>query len=223
VGTKSGDEKTVAVTYPNDFPDEGLRGKTVRFGVVVKEVNRKILPDLNDDFAKLFKVETLDALRADLDKAIEAARERDATSRAKQEIMKTVVVESAFEVPEGLVGMTLDSMMKSYGEDSEARGEAPAEDKLAEKLNEIRERLKPLAVNLVKEQFIIDEIAKRENISAKDEEIEGILEAVAARGGISLEDARSRAAKSDEPSRWRRDIIRNKVLDFLYQNADVQS
>jgi trigger factor len=223
VGTKSGDEKTVAVTYPNDFPDEGLRGKTVRFGVVVKEVNRKILPDLNDDFAKLFNVETLDALRADLGKAIEVARERDATSRAKQEIMKTVVVESAFEVPEGLVGMTLDSMMKSYGEDSEARGEAPAEDKPAEKLNEIRERLKPLAVNLVKEQFIIDEIAKRENISAKDEEIEGILEAVAARGGISLEDARSRAAKSDEPSRWRRDIIRNKVLDFLYQNADVQS
>ena len=70
---------------------------------------------------------------------------------------------------------------------------------------------------------MIDEIAKRESIVAKDEEIEEILEIDrASDAGISVEEARARAEKADEIGRWRRDIVRNKVLDFLYKNADVQ-
>jgi FKBP-type peptidyl-prolyl cis-trans isomerase (trigger factor) len=69
---------------------------------------------------------------------------------------------------------------------------------------------------------VIDEIAKRENVGATDEDVEGILRSIALRTGLSVDEARARAEKSEEIGRWRRDILRNKVLDFLYQNADVQ-
>ena len=223
VGAKAGDHKTIVVNYPADFPEESMRGKTVRFGVDVKEIKRKILPALDEEFAKMFQLDSVDALKAKLKQGIQSAREHEATSSAKGEILRKIVEESQFEVPEGLIEMALDSMVKSYIEDLEAHGRARPEDKDQEKLKEIRERIRPVAVNVVKEQFIVDEIAKRESLTAKDEEIEEILQAVAARGGISVEEARSRLAKSDEPSRWRRDIIRNKVLDFLYQNAEVQT
>ena len=218
-GTRIGDIKTIDVTYPTDSSDAGLRGKQVRFGVEVKEITRKVSPEVDDAFAKTFKVDSVEALKARVREGLGRAYEEDATSKVRQELLKTIVEDNTFEVPGGLVTMALDSLLKSYREEFEAGAEAGWE----EKLKEIGEKLKPLAINLVKEQFIVDEIAKREGIVAKDEEIEEILGSIAARSGISIEEARTRAEKSDETIRWRRDIIRNKVLDFLYQNADVET
>ena len=96
VGTKAGAQKTIIVNYPADFPEESMRGKTVRFGVDVKEVKRKILPTLDDEFAKVFKLESVDALKEKLKEGIESAREREATSKAKGEILRKIVEESQF-------------------------------------------------------------------------------------------------------------------------------
>ncbi|MFZ1946452.1 MAG: trigger factor [bacterium] len=221
VGTKAGETKTIDVVYPEDFPDEGMRGKSVKFGMEVKQVARKILPELNDEFAKAFKTESVEELRRRIKEGLERSAQEEAVSKAKREILRKVIDQSLFEVPDGLVRMALESLVKSYREEFEARGGAD-KDQTDARLSEIEERMRPLAVNLVKEQFIVDEIAKRESIVAKDEEIEEILSAIAVRAGIPVEEARSRAAKSDEPTRWRRDIVRNKVLDFLYQKADLQ-
>jgi trigger factor len=221
VGTKAGETRTIDVVYPDDFPEEGLRGKSVKFGLEVKQVARKILPELDEEFAKAFKAESMDDLKGKIKEGLERSGEADAVAKAKREILRSVIDQSLFEVPDGLVAMALESLMKSYREEFEARGAAD-KDRTEKQLGEIQERMRPLAVNLVKEQFIVDEIAKREGIVAEDEEIEEIISAVALRAGISVEEARSRAAKADEPSRWRRDIVRNKVLDFLYKNADLQ-
>jgi FKBP-type peptidyl-prolyl cis-trans isomerase (trigger factor) len=108
--------------------------------------------------------------------------------------------------------------MKSYGEDEKDKEDPEA----VEKRNQARERLRPLAVNLVKEQFIIDDIAEREGMKVEDGEIEDIIQTVAARAGLSVEETRRKAAKSEEIGRWRRDILKNKVLDFLKEQAEVE-
>jgi trigger factor len=221
VGMRGGGEKTIEVIYPEDFGDEGLKGKTVKFGVEVKEVARKILPDLDDAFAKTLKAESLEDLRSKVSEGLERAYQQEAVNKVKHEIVGRIVTENVFEVPDGLVDMMLESMMKSYGQEG-GEGEAAEDPQRDSKLEEIRQRMKPLAVNLVKEQFVIDEIARRENLEATDEDIDGILRSIALRAGISVEEARARAEKSEETGRWRRDILRNKVLDFLYQNAEVQ-
>jgi len=218
VGAKAGDRKTIEVTYQDDCPETELRGKTVKFGVEVKQVMRKVLPELDESFLKVVDAESVDALRSKLRTALAAAYDREAASKAKQEILSRIAEENAFEVPDGFVAMALESMLKPYRQEFERTGEADAETKLAE----VREKIKPVALKLVKEEFVIDEIAKRESISVEEKEIEEILEAVAARRGTSVADARAEADKSDEPDRWRREIIRNKVLDFLFQNAEVQ-
>jgi trigger factor len=109
-------------------------------------------------------------------------------------------------------------MMKSYGENAEKAEDSEAR----RKLDEIRERLRPLAVNIVKEQFIIDDISRREKIAVGDDEIEEVLKSIADRAGISVDEARRRAAESEEIGRWRRDILKGKVLDFLLEHADVK-
>ncbi len=218
VGAKGGDRKIIEVTYPEDFPDVEMRGKTVKFGVEVKDVMQKVLPEVDEKLAKLLGADSVEAFRAKIKEGLGAAYERDACSKAKHELLRKISEENAFEVPEGFVDMALESMLKPYREEFERSGEAGAQEKLAE----IRDKLKPLSVKLVKEEFVIDEIAKREGISAEDKEIEEILESLSAQKGISIEEVRAEAAKSDEPSRWRRNILRNKVLDFLFRNAEIE-
>jgi trigger factor len=218
VGLKAGDRKTVEVNYPDDFSQEEMRGKKVSFLVEVKKIGRRSLPELNEEFAKMLGVDSMEVVKEKVRKGLEEARDEEVDSRLKRDILNKVIEKSDFEVPEGLVGMALDSIIESY--DQSEKGKADPEKD--EKIKEARGRLRPLAVNVVKEQFIIDDIAEREGITVEDAEIEGIIGTVATRAGISVDEARRKAAESDEISRWRRDILKNKVLDFLKEQAEVE-
>jgi trigger factor len=216
-GVKTGDKRTVNVTYPDDFSREDVRGKKVSFLVEVKKIGKRSLPEVNEDFAKTLGVDSVEVLREKVREGLDNAGKEEAESKLRRDIINSVVADSDFDVPEGLVNMGLDSLLKSYGYDSGQEGDAGTR----EKIDQARERLRPLAVNLVKEQFIVDDIAERESISVEDSEIEGIIRTVAERAGVSVEEARRRAAESEEMSRWRRDLLKSKVLDFLVKHAEV--
>jgi trigger factor len=217
VGVKKGDRKVIEVTYPEDFSQEDLRGKSVRFEIEVKDVGRRVLPEINEDFAKAVGLASVEEVKAQVTEGLKSSYEQEAARKARHDILNSIIEESAFEVPEGMVTMGLESMLKSYREEYEKSGAPDIEQKLAD----IRGRLRPLAVNLVKEQFIVDDIANKENIIVEDSEIEEVIRSIAAQTGISVEEARKRAIDSDEIGRWRRDMLKGKVLDFLLEHADV--
>jgi trigger factor len=218
LGVSKGDNKTIDVTYPDDFPQEDLRGKQVRFGIEVKEVGRRVVPELDEELAKAMGLDSVEALKQKVQDGLKVAHEQEAIRKAQHDILSSVIEKSSFEVPDGLVNMGLESMMKSYQEEYERSG-APD---VADKLDEIRERLRPLAINVVKEQFIIDDIAKRETIRVQEAEIEEVLKSVASQAGVSVDEARKRANESEQLDRWRRDILKRKVLDFLFEHAEIE-
>ncbi len=217
VGMKAGEEKMVEVLYPDDFPNEDLRGKRANFGIELKAVGRRIVPEANQEFAKMFGAESMEDLRSKIGESLEKSNEQEAQAKAKRQIMNTIVTESEFDVPDGAVELALQSLMKSYREEYGLDQEVDEE-----KLKEIKERLRPLAINIVKEQFIIVEIARREGIKVKDDDINLIARSIAERAGLSVDEVMKRARESDEIGRWRQDIIRQKVLDFLYEHAEAE-
>jgi trigger factor len=218
IGVKEGDEKIIDVIYPDDFPEEGLRGKTARFGIKVKRVGRLVLPEIDDKFAETLGQDSMESVRTKMRERLAAAYEEESVAEMKREILKQVVDSNPMDVPEGLVERGLESMMESYREENAL----PQTVDVEEKLKEIRERLRPVAVNIVKEHFVIDEIARKESIVVEESEIEEILKSIADHTGISVEKARRRAAESEEIARWHRDILRNKVLDFLLHSSDIE-
>jgi trigger factor len=217
-GLKKGDKTTVKVTYPEDFSQEDLRGTSVEFGIEVKEIGEKKVPEVDEEFAEKMGLESVESLKAKIREQLTEAAEAEALSKLKRSLLDTVIQESSFEVPEGLVSRALEALSRSYREEYERSGDDPA----AEKLREIEEKLRPLAVNVVKEEFILVDIAKRENIVVEDSEIETILTSIAERSGTPVAEVRKRAAESDEIGRWRRDIIKRKVLDLLFENAKIE-
>lgn len=217
-GLNVGDTKTITVKYADDFHQEEVRGKTVDFGIEVKQVGRKAVPELNEELAKSLGVDSVDEIRSRIRKTLEEQSAAEAENQVKREIVRRVVEKSDFEVPQGLVDRALESMMKSYTQEFDASKDPTAQ----EKLTEMEEKLRPLAVNLVKEEFIIADIAERENIVVEQSDIEAILTTIAGRSGTPVEEVRKKAVESDEIDHWRRDVLKRKVLDFLYANAEVE-
>jgi trigger factor len=216
-GVSPGDTKNITVKYADDFHQEEVRGKTVEFGLEIKRVGRRIVPDLDDEFAKSLGVESAEDVKTKMRETMKETNETEATNQAKREVVRQIVEKSDFEVPQGLVDRALESMMKSYKDEFDASKDTTA----AEKLTEMEEKLRPLAVNLVKEEFIIADIAERESIVVEDSDIEAIIATIAARSGKPADEVRKQASESDEIDHWRRDVLKKKVLDFLYANAEV--
>jgi trigger factor len=217
VGVKKGDKKEIDVTYPEDFEQAEIRGKTVKFGVEVNDVKNKILPELTDDFAIQVGADSLLDLRLKVRESIQKMYEHDSRSKMKGEIMQAVIEANSFEVPEAMIEASLDAMMETY-----KKGPDPETEEAKQQLADLREKMRPVAVNVVKEQFIIDEIAKREGITVDEADMEKVISSYAERMNVPPEQVRDWAAKSGEMKRWRHGILGDKVTDLLLDNARVE-
>ncbi len=217
VGARKGDSKEISVTYPDDFEQKEIRGKTVKFGVAVSEVKNKVLPELTDDFAIQVGADSLLDLRLKVRESIQKMYDDDARSKMKGEIMQAVIEANPFEVPEAMIEASLDAMMDTYNKGPDAKSE-----EMKRQLADLREKMRPVAVNVVKEQFIIDEIAKREGITVEQADIENVMSAYAERMNVPPDQVRDWAMKSGEIKRWHHSILGDKVTNFLLDSAQVQ-
>jgi trigger factor len=218
IGAKKGDTREISVTYPEDFEQEEMRGKTVKFGVEVNEVKNKVLPELTDDFAIQVGADSLLDLRLKVRESIQKMLDDDARSRMKGEIMQAVIEANPFEVPEAMIEASLDAMMETY-----KKGPEPETEEAKRQLADLREKMRPVAVNVVKEQFIIDEIAKREGITVDAADIDKVISSYAERMNVPPDQVRDWAMKSGEMRRWRHGILGDKVTNLLLDSATVES
>src|SRR5205814_9396703 len=110
-GTKAGETKSFELAFPDDYPDEDLKGKTGRFTAVVSQVAEKILPPLDDEFAKTVGVATV----ADLDKTVRGELAHSAFHEARDDAAEKLLAHlldtSAVEVPEVLVSDEVDHLV----------------------------------------------------------------------------------------------------------------
>ena len=112
-GATPGDEKEFDVTYPEEYSQPKLAGKTIRFKARVKGIRKKELPDLSDEFAKdLGDYQTLDELREEVRKAILAEQQFAAQQEAKNKLVEAMVDQHDFPVPEAYIDRQIKSRME---------------------------------------------------------------------------------------------------------------
>jgi len=104
-GVAAGDEKTIDVTFPEDYPAENLKGKTAQFALSVKKVEEPQLPEVDEEFAKKFGIEdgSVEKLRGDVRSNMERELRQALKGRVKQQVMDLVVERHGFDLPEALV------------------------------------------------------------------------------------------------------------------------
>lgn len=221
-GVKAGEHKNFDVAYPADYPDAKLAGKTYRYAVDVLGIKTKKLPELNDEFAKdVSNLKSLEELRGDIRKRMEAAREQRQKELVREKILAALVKLHEFPVPEALVEQQMDVRLERVVRSLAAQGVDPR----AVNMDwvTLRRRQQERASDDVKAELIVDRIATTENIEVSDEEVDAELEHLAGHSGESAAAIRARLTKQGSLDRMKAKLRSDKTLDWLAQNSRIRT
>jgi trigger factor len=219
-GASAGDERTVTVTFPDDYPAAELAGRAAEFAVSVKEVKAKELPALGDDLAADAGFDTLDELREDIRSRLAEVDAARIDAEFREAALDSAVKAAKVDVPDALVeararelwnqmlhslshqGITRDAYLRLSGRSEE----------------EIVEQGKPDAEQALRREAVLAAIVEAEGIEPTDEEVREAVEQ-AAGDGTSPKKLLERLKSSGQIDTVREDLAQRKAVDLLAESA----
>jgi trigger factor len=219
VGMRKGELREIPVQFPETYQNRSMAGQEVTFHVTVNEIKERVLPTLNDEFAKeAGGVDTFAELKEKLRKNQEELAEREARRALHEAIVARLVEANPFELPPGMVEAETDTLIADVQRQlRQQQGEtAPLE--ITE---EVRQQLREQAITRIKRELLIDEIAKREGIVVDDNEVEADLKRLAERTDQRLEYIRRQMEQAGALGSMRHNMLADKVLDFVAGRCTV--
>ncbi len=222
IGLKTEEEKEIEISFPEDYGYTKWAGKTISFHVKIKEVKEKILPLLDDEFAKdLGGYSSLEELKTKLKGEIEKEKELASERELKDQLVDQLLRANSFEVPESLV----EEQIKALVSDTQLRLASQGID--LKKLNVSEEKLKEdyreLALKQVRTFLILEKISAQEGITATDEEVGDRLREISERMHQKFDTVKRYYEKNDLIPGMKAGILRDKTLDFLLQKANIST
>ena len=217
-GMSPDEEKQFDVTYPEDFGQERLAGKTVTFAATVKGVRKKELPELNDEFAQdLGDYRTVDELRAAVKKSLFDTRQEEAQREAKDKIVDHLVDQHEFPVPETFITRQIENRVEQRLRALAAQGVDPKSFNLD--WDSIKEAQREQAMREVKASLLLTRIAERESISPTRDEVDNQVQRIARQQREAYAPLRLRLEKDGTLNRIAANIQTEKTLSFLFEHA----
>jgi trigger factor len=219
-GLAAGAQKTFDVHYPDDYAVKELAGTTVSYDVTIKAIRKRIVPALDDEFAKdLGDFASLDALKARVreDLQHEAGHEADRAMRA--DLMKQLAARVSFEVPQALLEREIDRRVEEFVRRLIDQQIDPMKTNI--NWEEFRERQREAATEAVRGALVLDEVARRENVAVAREDIEAEIAKYAERTGRTPAAVRARLEKEGGIGRLYSGLRRERAIDFLLSRATI--
>ena len=221
-GMNAGEQREVVLHFPDDHRIESLRGKGGSATLKVSEVKEKILPPLDDDFAKsLGEFETLDALRAELSRQLEARAQTEQRRELEDKVVGAVLQRHDFTVPEAMVMRQIAHQVEHARERLRRQGVDP--DKVPWDVPKLVGELRPGAEQGVKRALLLEAIADKEGVVAGDDEVEGEVEKIARASQRPAPAVRRMMEKSGDLEALRLGLRERKTLDLLIEHATVRA
>ncbi len=199
---RPGDEKTAEPEIPEDHPDKELAGRKVMFKFTVREVKEKTVPEVSEELASDLGYESLDALRQDINEQVMADRAELVENGLKNQIFGFLVREYEFEPPESWVNANFERLRQEY--------------KLPDD-KDTRTKLMAVAAKRARFDVVAARIAKKEGIEVSEQEVQQEIETLAR---STKRPAEELARLLDNPG-FRSRLLREKVMEFILENADV--
>jgi len=214
-GVSIGDERDIEVNFPADYGYEELRGKTAVFQATLKNIQTKVLPEADDEFAKDLGEDTLEALRSSVRTRLEKTAGERTESEVRDAVVEQLVDKNPVPVPPSLIEQETRSLLEQYVRIQYMLRQEP---KLTD---EVQENFKRQAERKVRAGLLFGAIARSENISVTPEDVEAKLAEIAERTGKHI--AKVRAEHQDEQRRnLELQILEKKLLEYLVSRATIR-
>ena len=189
-GKTIGEDFDVNVTFPEDYHSEDLKGKAAIFKCKVNSVEKKNLPELDDEFAKdVSEFDTLEELRADAKAKLEKSKEAEAQRKFEDAVIDIAVENATVEVPACMINNQIENQIQDISYRLQSQG-MPLEQYLqftGMTMDALREQLKDSAEKAVKSQLVLAEIAKAESVEVSDEDVDAEFAKMAEMYGMEVE------------------------------------
>ncbi len=220
-GIKKEEARDVSVLIPDDFPFEALRGKTVVMAAKAEAVKEAQIPALDDDFAKKVNPEwTLEQLCEEVRQGITRRREQSRESTKSNQVIAHLAEKLEFELPQDVVHREAQRRTNDIAMNAMRQG--MAQEAIMGAQEQIVSAATQQARQGVKVNFILGEIAKKEKLLVRDEQIQRALAQIAVREKITAKKLMAEAQKTNLIERIRDDILLDNALEFLKSNATIE-
>lgn len=217
-GVKVGESKDIDYAFPAEYRVEEVRGKTGRFHVTLKAIQKEISPELNDEFAKETGIaQSLDELRTKVRTDMERARRSQVDNDEREAVVKLLVERNTFEVPRAMVERAMDSMLRGALQQLQRSGVDPS--RLNLDFNRLREEMREKAVQEVKGTLLLEAIALKEGIQATDADVEARIEQLATNAGQPVAAVQKYFKGPDERLGLSLRLREEKTIEFLKGRA----
>jgi trigger factor len=224
-GAKAGEQRTVSVPFPDDYPAEEVAGKTAEFDVTVKEVREKELPELNDEFAaEASEFDTLDELREDISEKIKEILERQIAERFQEAALDAAVEKATVELPGPVVEARAAEMWRRVERQLQRQGVDP-ENYLqiqGKTREEMIEQARPDAERALKREAVLEAVADAENIEVTEEDLLEALQVPPGHedhGHPEPEDALKEIRESGREDLIKQDLRMRRALELIGEEA----
>ncbi|GAB6929329.1 trigger factor [Paenibacillus sp. JCM 10914] len=222
IGLGTGDFKDVEVTFPETYHAEELASKQAIFKVKLHEIKRKQLPELDDEFAKdVSEFDTLDEYKEDLKKQLLTRKEQEAQGVRENEVVEKAAANAEIEIPEAMIQSEVQNMMRDF--DNRLRQQGMNLEMFlsfsGQSNEDLEGQMKDDAQKRVRNNLVLEQIAKEEKLEVSEEEINKELDNMADTYKRSVDEIRSILGANGSLDSLREELLLRKTIDFLLENS----
>lgn len=221
VGKNLGEDVEVNVTFPEEYHVDELKGKPALFKVKIKEIQKKELPELDDDFAQdVSDFDTLDEYKADVEKKILENKENQIKREQEDQIIEKIIENAQMEIPQQMIAAQTRQMTQEFAQRLQSQGLSLEQYMQFTGLTpqKMMEDLEPQALKRIQSRVVLEAVVAAENIEASDEEIDKELENMASMYQMEI-DKLKELIGDDEKKQIGMDLAVQKAVEFVVKEA----
>lgn len=220
-GTKVGEEKTIEVTFPEDYQAKNLAGKLATFDVKVKAIKAEAETTVDDEFAKRIGLESLDKLKDLLRQNLNQQYAGAARFKLKRALLDALDAAHSFDLPPKMVEAEFDGIWRQVEADKEAGRLTPEDAKKSDK--KLKEEYKKIAERRVRLGLVLAEIGRANNVGVSDQELNNAIMAEARNyPGQERQVLDFYRQNPGAAAQMRAPIYEEKVCDLIFTMAAVK-
>ena len=218
-GLKSGETAEVDLTYPDAFEKEEARGKEGLVRIEIQEIQRFVSPEIDDEFAKGFEMESADELRSKLRERIREEKERNENARIEEEILDQLYAQNEFPIPEGLVEEEAKSRLDNFAKELEQQ--KLDKEEIERRVAQVREEATTTSRKVVRNLFLVQAIAQKQKLFVTEDDVRKELQRIASENSVEVADVQAHFEKENLFGELRFELSNRKVRDFLKETATI--
>jgi len=221
VGLKIGDRQSVQVNYPDSYPNKEIAGKPVDFSIIVREIKQKVLPILDDEFAKDHgEHASLDELKSAIRKRLEDELKHYQDEELKEKLVSRLIETHSFSVPPSMIERQTRYLMERYQNQAAAQPGAEADG--APPMEEARKTLEGRATRQVQATLLVEKISKLEKVEISEKDLQERLDSLARAAGERAKGVREYYAKPEARDDLRAQMVFDRTVGYLLERAQIK-